>query len=203
MATTRTVPLLLVLSLVAAACSGDDATAVETTRTPAGTTPTTGPPRPVPIDHRDSPADCRSAFAEGPVACGPGADITSVSVDRTGPIVLTIELSEPPQYDDAFQWLAEFQISSLACGLTNTVPIEGRYVTTPDLGSYGFNVITNESAPDGTCEGSLEGTTATIIFNIQPPPGPWTVAGGTQYVEIENQDDDGSSDDVVIDVSGE
>ncbi|MEE9297818.1 MAG: hypothetical protein V3V29_02120 [Acidimicrobiia bacterium] len=81
MPTTRTASLLLALALIAAACSGDDAT----------------------IDHLDPPADCRSAFAESPVPCGPGTDITRLIIDPAGPIVLTIELAEPPHFDHDFR----------------------------------------------------------------------------------------------------
>ena len=180
MPTTRTAPLLLAFTLISVACS-------------------TGPQDTV--HHQDSPADCRSAFGEGPVICGPGADITSVRVDGVGPIVLTIELSEQPQYDDDFQWLVEFSVSDLACGLTNTEFTDegtaGGYL----LGPYGYRLLTNEDAPPGTCEGSLDGNVATIRLNIQPPQGPWVITGGTQHMEIGNLDDDGSSDDVVIEMA--
>ncbi len=177
--TTRTASLLLVFALIAAACSGDDDIS----------------------DYEDPAADCRSAFGEGPTTCGPGADITSIRVDRNGPIVLTIELSDTPHYDADFQWLIEFSISDLACGLTNTSSPDGSFVGSEVLGPYGYRTLTNENAPPATCDGSLEGTTVTIIFNIQPPLGPWTIAGGTQYVETANLDDAGSSDDVVIEMT--
>ena len=151
--------------------------------------------------HADPQADCRSAFGEGSVECGPGADITSVRVDATGPIVLTIELAEPPHFDVDFQWLIEFSISDLACGITNTEFTEEGTDGSDVIGPYGYRILTNEDAPLGTCEGSLDERTATITFNIQPPVGPWTISGGTQHVEIENLDDDGSSDDVVIEMA--
>ena len=134
------------------------------------------------------------------MTCGPGADITSVRVDSAGPIILTVELSDQPQYDDNFQWLVEFSISDLACGLTNTSTTDEGVVGSDLLGPYGYRLLTNEDAPPGTCEGSLDGKVATIRLNIQPPLGPWVIAGGTQYVELENLDDDGSSDDVVIEM---
>jgi hypothetical protein len=195
--TTRTASLLLVFALIAAACSGDDDTTIEASPTSTETTP----PRLAPTDHLDPAADCRSAFGEGPTTCGPGADITSVRVDSSGPIVLTVELSETPHYDVDFQWLIEFLISDLACGLTNTSSPDGSFVGSEVLGPYGYRTLTNENAPPGTCDGSLDGTTATIIFNVQPPLGPWTIDGGTQYVETANLDDAGSSDDVVIEMT--
>ena len=198
MPATRIASLLLALALIAAACSGDDTATTETL--PASVD--TSPPGLAPIDHLDPAADCRAAFSEGSATCGPGADITSVRVDRTGPIVLTIELSDTPHYDTDFQWLIEFSISDLACGLTNTSTSDGRFVGSDLLGPYGYRTLTNENAPPGTCDGSLDGTTATIIFNIQPLLGPWTIAGGTQYVETANLDDAGSSDDVVIEMAG-
>lgn len=190
MSATRIASLLLALALIAAACGGDDATTTDTSVAAAGT------------DHLDPPADCRSAFGEGPATCGPGADITSVRVDSSGPIVLTVELSDTPHYDADFQWLIEFSISDLACGLTNTSTTDGSFVGSDLLGPYGYRTLTNENAPPGTCDGSLDGTTATIIFNVQPPLGPWTIEGGTQYVETSNLDDAGSSDDVVIEMTG-
>ncbi len=179
--------MLLALALIGAACSGDDDTATSSAD----------------IDHPDPGADCRSAFGEGPATCGPGADITSVRVESSGPIVLTIELSETPHFDADFQWLIEFAISDLACGLTNTSATDGSFVGSDLLGPYGYRILTNENAPPGTCDGSLDGSTATIIFNVQPPLGPWTIDGGTQYVETANLDDAGSSDDVVIEMTGE
>ena len=177
MPTTRTTSLLLALALMGAACtSGDSVT-------------------------DDPTADCRSAFGEGPVACGPGTDITSIQVDGAGPIVLTVELSEAPQYDNDFQWLVEFSISDLACGLTNTEFTDDGTVGSDVVGPYGYRILTNEDAPPGTCQGSLNEKTAVITFNILPPAGPWTVDGGTQHIEIENLDDDGSSDDVVIEMT--
>jgi hypothetical protein len=173
---------IVVIALVFAACGGDASTSVEQSD---------------PLD------DCRSAFATGPVACGPGADITSVAVDPTGPISVIIELAEPPQYSATFQWLAEFTVSDLACGITNTESTGEGYVGSDTLGPYGYRELTNEDAPAGTCEGSLDGTTATITFNVQPPLGPWTIVGGTQHVEIDNLDDNGSADDVVVEVSAE
>lgn len=153
--------------------------------------------------HQDPPADCRSAFGEGPVDCGPGADITSVRVDAAGPIVLTIELAEPPRFDADLQWLVEFAISDLACGLTNTASTGSGFEGSDVLGPYGYRLLTNEDAPPGACDGDLDGTTATLTFNIQKPLGPWDISGGTQHVEIANLEDDGSSDDVVIDVASE
>ena len=191
MSATRTASLLLAFALSAAACSGADDTTTDTAPVAADT------------GHLDPPADCRSAFSEGPATCGPGADITSVRVDSSGPIVLTVELSETPHYDVDFQWLIEFSISDLACGLANTSSADGSFLGSDLLGPYGYRTLTNESAPPGTCDGSLDGNTATIIFNIQPPLGPWTIAGGTQYVETANLDDAGSSDDVVIEMTGE
>ena len=123
-----------------------------------------------------------------------------MTIDRTGPIVLTIELSEEPFFDEKQQWLVEFQISELGCGLTNSETIDGRYVATTILGPYGFNTITNQKAPEGTCAGSLVGRTATLVFNIQVPLGPWSVGGGTQSVEIGDLNDTGSADDVVIEM---
>lgn len=155
------------------------------------------------IAHDDDPADCREAFGEGSAECGPGADVTSVKIDTTGPIVLTVELAEEPMFDTDFQWLVEFSISDLACGLTNTSSSSEGFVGSDLIGPYGYRVLTNENAPAGTCDGSLDGTTATLVFNIQEPLGAWTIAGGTQQVEIENLDDPGSSDDVVIDIPGE
>jgi len=191
--TARTVSLLLTFALMSVACSTsatDGSGTSATSTTPLGT-----------VHHQDSPSDCRSAFGEGPTACGPGTDIISVLVDSAGPIVLTIEFSDQPQYDDDFQWLVELSISDLACGLTNTEFTDEGTVATELLGPYGYRLLTNEDAPPGTCEGSLDGKVATIRFNIQPPPGPWMIAGGTQYVELENLEDDGSSDDVVIEMA--
>lgn len=153
------------------------------------------------VSHEDPAADCRAAFADGPAACGPGADIVRLGVDPAGPIVLTIDLAQEPQYDVDFQWLVEFAVSDLACGLTNSVSTGSGYTGTGQLGAYGYRVVTNESAPAGACDGRLEGMTATLVFNIQPPQGPWTVSGGTQHVEIQNLDDDGSADDVIIDMT--
>jgi len=183
---------LLAFTLMSVACS--TGTADETGAPPTSTKP------PDTVHHQDSLSDCRSAFGEGPVTCGPGADITSVRVDSAGPIILTVELSDQPQYDDNFQWLVEFSISDLACGLTNTSTTDEGVVGSDLLGPYGYRLLTNEDAPPGTCEGSLDGKVATIRLNIQPPLGPWVIAGGTQYVELENLDDDGSSDDVVIEM---
>jgi len=180
--TTRTASLLLALALIGATCTSGDSASDETNTV-------------------DPTADCRSAFGTGPAACGPGADITSIEVDGTGPIVLTVELSETPQYDIDFQWLVEFSVSDLACGLTNTEFTEEGTVGSDLIGPYGYRILTNEDAPPGTCEGSLDGRTAIITFNIQPPLGPWSIAGGTQHVEIANRDDDGSSDDVVIEIT--
>ncbi len=173
--------LAVVLLLLFAACGGDDGT----------------------ISHEDADADCRSAFGEGLVECGDGADIISVGIDAIGPVVLTIEMSETPHFNTDFQWLVEFSISDLACGLTNTETTDEGIAGSDLIGPYGYRILTNEDAPLGTCEGSLDGTTATLIFNIQPPLGPWTISGGTQYVEIENLQDDGSSDDVEIDMTPE
>lgn len=178
--------LLLALSLVVAACAGDGA---ETTTTTASAS----------VRHADPTGDCRFSFTEGATDCGPGADIVEVGVDAAGPIVLTIELADAPRYDTDFQWLVEFSISDLACGLTNSRSQDGSFVGTATIGAYGYRELTNEDAPAGTCDGSLAGTTATLIFNIQPPQGPWTILGGTQQVEIANLDDPGSSDDVAID----
>lgn len=169
------------LVLLVAACGGDSAT----------------------ISHDDPPEDCRSAFGEGSVECGAGADITSVRIDPTGPIVITIEVSEPPRFDADIQWLVEFSISDLACGLTNTTSTGSGYVGSDTLGPYGYRLLTNEDPPAGTCDGSLDGTTATLTFNVQRPQGPWAVTGGTQHVEIANLDDDGSSDDVVVEIPPE
>lgn len=116
--------------------------------------------------------------------------------------MVTVEVSEPPQFDTDFQWLVEFSISDLACGITNSTGTGEGFVGGDLIGPYGYRILTNETAPAGTCEGSLDGTTATIIFNIQPPLGPWTLAGGTQHVELANLQDDGSSDNVVIDAPG-
>jgi len=151
--------------------------------------------------HEDPGGDCRSAFGQGPVECGPGADIISVQVEDTGPIVLTVEMATTPQYNADFQWLAEFSISDLACGVTNTSTTDEGLIGSDLIGAYGYRILTNEPAPAGACKGSLDGTTATLTFNIQPPLGPWTIEGGTQYVEIENLDDDGSSDDVEIEIA--
>jgi len=191
--TTRTAPLLLAFTLMSVACS--TGTADET-----GTSPTSTKPQDI-VHHQDSLSDCRSAFGEGPVACGPGTDITLVLVDSAGPIVLTVELSDQPQYDDDFQWLVEFSVSDLACGITNTEFTDEGTVGSDLLGPYGYRLLTNEDAPPGTCEGSLDGKVATIRLNIQPPLGPWVIAGGTQHVEIGNLEDDGSSDDVVIEMA--
>jgi len=150
--------------------------------------------------HEDTALDCRSAFGEGPVECGPGADITSVHVDDAGPIVVTIELSEQPHYDVDFQWLVEFSLSDLACGLTNSEGTGTGFVGSDLIGPYGYRVLTGETAPAGTCDGELDDTTATIVFNVQPPLGPWTLVGGTQYVEIANLSDNGSADDVAVEV---
>jgi hypothetical protein len=170
--------VLLGLALVTAACTGDS------------------------VGHRDPPADCRAAFAEGPVACGPGADIAAIAIDPSGPIIVTIELAEAPQFDLDFQWLVEFSVSDLACGITNTSSTGQGFVGSDEIGPYGYRVLTNEDAPPGTCDGSLDGATATLIFNVQAPRGPWTVTGGTQYVEIQNLDDNGSADDVVVEMTG-
>lgn len=123
-------------------------------------------------------------------------------IDPIGPIVLTIELAEPPHFDADFQWLAEFSVSDLACGITNTTSTGQGFVGSEVIGPYGYRILTNEDAPAGTCDGSLDDATATLIFNVQPPQGPWTVSGGTQHVEIQNLDDDGSADDVVVEMTG-
>jgi hypothetical protein len=189
---------LLAFAVLGAACSAgatNDTTTIATGDAPTSTTARAA------VHHQDPVADCRSSFGEGPVICGPGTDITSVRVDSAGPIILTIELSEPPQYDDDFQWLVEFSISDLACGLTNTSTMDEGVVGSDLLGPYGYRLLTNETAPPGTCDGSLDGNVATIRFNIQPLQGPWVIAGGTQRVEIDNLGDDGSSDDVAIDMT--
>jgi len=185
--TTRIVSLLLALALIGAACSAGDSIADETNE--------------LKVHHQDGTDDCRSAFGEGSVACGPGTDITSIRIDDTGPIVLTVELSETPQYDDDFQWLIEFSVSDLACGLTNTEFTDQGTVGSDVIGPYGYRTLTNEDSPPGTCTGSLDGRTAIITFNILPPLGPWAIVGGTQHVEIDNLDDDGSSDDIVIEMT--
>ncbi len=197
----RATAVLSVFVLVAAACGGSGGTDSPPT---TATTPATGPapPRLVPVEHRDPAGDCRSAFAEGPAACGPGADIAAIQIDPAGPIVVIVELATPPHYDIDFQWLAEFVVSDLACGITNTSSTDSGFVGSEEIGPYGYRVLTNENAPPGTCDGSLDGTTATIVFNIQAPQGPWSVAGGTQHVEIQNLEDDGSADDVVVEMTG-
>ncbi len=177
--------LLLILVLLVSACGG---ASVETTTTSSST-----------FTFEDPANDCRFSFTEGPTPCGPGADITSVQVDPTGPIVLTIELADEPFFNTDFQWLVEFSINELACGLTNSESTETGFSGTDSVGSYGYRTLTNEDAPPETCGGELTGTTATIVFNIQRPLGPWAILGGTQQVETDNLDDPGTSDDVAID----
>lgn len=180
--------LLLAFVLLVAAC-GD--ASIDTTATTASASTT--------FTVEDPSNDCRFSFAEGSTQCGPGADITSVQVDPTGPIVLTIELTDEPFFNTDFQWLVEFSINELACGLTNSEPTATGFSGTDTVGSYGYRTLTNEDAPPDACGGELNGSTATLVFNIRRPVGPWAVLGGTQQVETDNLDDPGSSDDVVID----
>jgi len=209
----RRITALLAFSLIVIACGGDGSATTSTSTvvtTPVQTTvtsPTTVAPATTtpplllePFAHVDPVGDCRFSFTDGAADCGPGADILEVAVDPSGPIVLTVTLADEPFFDADVQWLVEFAVSELACGLTNSESTEDGFTGTDSIGPYGYRVLTNENAPAGLCEGSLDGTIATIAFNIQQPQGPWTIVGGTQHVEIENLDDPGSSDDVAIDV---
>ena len=143
------------------------------------------------------PRDGESEAVE--IVCAPGVDISEVRVAIDGESMrVTVDLADEPMLESSVAWQLQLFLDGdepRICGIGN---VDADGATGDEPVAYAIDPATRERSTGTTCEGSLDGSTVELVFDVADGR---RLLGGT-HLELADAgaapDYDESADDVVI-----